>query len=162
VVRAQYLRQRCPNLKSKVPGLIDSYRRGPPAGVRLWPLLARHPSDLYGLFLQWMVIADPTKAPGAAGRIRAGYPHFRNSHPKKLFYTRSSEHRSSIEDAIARLGFPERVPHFAWWRPMVASGVPPKSDLRAPVSVGLFDELVNAGRQPCAISSSIHDRLNAQ
>jgi TolB-like protein/class 3 adenylate cyclase len=70
-------------------------------------LLARHPSDLYGLFLQWMVVADSTGAEDAAGRIRAGYPHLRSSHLKKLFYTRSPKHRSTIEDAIARLGFPE-------------------------------------------------------
>jgi hypothetical protein len=35
-------------------------------------------------------------------------------------------------------------------------------ECRAPLSVGLFDELVKAGRQLCATSSGIHGHPNAQ
>jgi len=70
-------------------------------------LLARHPISLAGWFARWVTDADPTGALVAADRIRALYPHLRSSHLRKMFYTRSSKHRATTEEAIARLGLPE-------------------------------------------------------
>jgi TolB-like protein/class 3 adenylate cyclase len=72
-------------------------------------LLARQPNDLLGLFYKWAAAADvdPAGAADAADHIRALYPHLRSSHLRKMFYTRSSKHQATTEEAIVRLGLPE-------------------------------------------------------
>ncbi len=84
-------------------GLLDRYSEMLELAKQL---LARHPSDLYGWFLPCVVDPDPARTADAAGHIRALYPHLRCSHLRRIFYTRSSKHRTMLVDAIARLGLP--------------------------------------------------------
>ncbi len=70
-------------------------------------VLARRPNDLRGLFLKYSTDPDPVRAAAAGDRIRAHFPHLRNSDLRALFYMHSPKHRAMLEEIIARVGLPE-------------------------------------------------------
>ena len=64
-------------------------------------LIARAPNDLYAWFFRWVIEGDPT--------IRVRFPNLRSSALKTVFSRsiRSLSHRSTLEEAIDRLGLPD-------------------------------------------------------
>jgi TolB-like protein/class 3 adenylate cyclase len=70
-------------------------------------VLARRPNDLRGWFMKHTAEPDPYKATDAGDRIRALYPHLRNSDLRRVFYMKSTKHRAMVDESIARLGLPE-------------------------------------------------------
>jgi TolB-like protein/class 3 adenylate cyclase len=81
--------------------VLDRYSEALESADRL---LARHPNDLRALFMRWSTDPDPTRAAEAGDRIRALYPHLRNSDLRTLFLFESPKRRAMIEEIIGRFG----------------------------------------------------------